>query len=699
MMQLLRLLLFLTLFSAVSASVWAQPAFTPGKMDEILYGVAYYYEYLPTDRLSEDAAMMKDCGINVVRIGESTWAYQEPQDGVFKTDYLTRILDTLHAYGLKVIIGTPTYAIPSWLAKKHPDILLTNKNGQRPYGARQIMDISNPAFRFHAERIIRRQMETTARHPAVIGFQVDNETKHYGAEGANVQAQFVAYLKAKFGEPEAMNKAFGLHYWSNSVFDWADMPSTIGTINGSLRNEFEKFRRLLVTEYLAWQVDIVNEYKQPHQFVTQNFDMDWRSGSYAIQASVDHFEAARAMDIAGIDIYHGTGDRLDGVMIAFGGDLARSMKQDNYLVVETSAQSILGPSNQELLYPGQLRTQAYSHLANGANAVMYWHWHSIHNSAETYWKGLLSHDMEPNPTYLEAKEVAAELEELSPALVNLKKDNEVAIYFSNEALTSLKEFAFSKQMDYNDIVRNWYETLYKMNVEADFADHTVDDLSRYKLLLVPPLYTASDAELEKLNAYVENGGHILYGFKSGFTDEHVQVHMERQPAMLRETLGFSYQQFTGIDRLPLKDDPFGVGESDNYVSIWAELLTPEGAEVLGRYDHPHWGRYACITQNRYGKGQATYIGAWPSPAIMQKLIADAVGEAGVERPNTHFPVIIRKGVNGQGAVLHYVFNYSPEPQTTAGPVMRSTDLLTGKKYNGQTVLPLEPWGVAILRED
>jgi len=121
--------------------------------------------------------------------------------------------------------------------------------------------------------------------------------------------------------------------------------------------------------------------------------------------------------------------------------------------------------------------------------------------------------------------------------------------------------------------------------------------------------------------------------------------------------------------------------------------------VLGRYDHPHWGKYACITQNRYGKGQATYIGAWPSPAIMQKLIADAVDGAGVERPKAQFPVVIRKGINGQGAAVHYIFNYSPEPQMAAAPVIRSTDLLTGKKYDGRTEISLEPWGVAILRED
>ena len=87
------------------------------------------------------------------------------------------------------------------------------------------------------------------------------------------------------------------------------------------------------------------------------------------------------MDIAGVDIYHPSQDNLTGTEISFGGDVTRSMKGGkNYLVIETEAQGF----PQWVPYPGQLRLQAFSHLALGANMVEYWHWHSIHNSAETY---------------------------------------------------------------------------------------------------------------------------------------------------------------------------------------------------------------------------------------------------------------------------------------------------------------------------
>lgn len=402
--------------------------------DKILYGVAYYDEYMPYERLEEDIRMMKEAGINFVRIAESTWSTHEPQNGVFDFTSVDRVLDAMHKADIKVIVGTPTYAVPTWLVKQHPDVLATTKNGPGKYGARQIMDITNPVYIFHAERIIRKLINRVKDHPAVIGFQVDNETKHYGTAGDNVQFQFIKYLKEKFTTIEELNKAFGLSYWSNRINSWEDTPSMVGTINGSLGSEFAKFQRKLVTDFLAWQVGIVKEYSQPHQFVTHNFDFEWRGYSYGIQPDVDHYEASQAMDITGIDVYHPSQNQLTGVEISYCGDIARSTKNANYYVLETEAQAFKNWTP----YPGQLRLQAYSHLASGADMVAYWHWHSIHNSAETYWKGLLSHDFKPNPVYNEAKSIGAELKKLSQHLVHLKKQNKVAFVISNESYTSIE---------------------------------------------------------------------------------------------------------------------------------------------------------------------------------------------------------------------------------------------------------------------
>ena len=573
-------------------------------MKKLLYGAAYYDEYMPYDRLQQDVAMMKKAGINTVRIAESTWSTCEPQEGVFDFSHVERVMDAMEEAGINVIIGTPTYAIPTWMVKSHPDVMAETVKGRGIYGARQIMDITHPVYRFYAERVIRKLMECTAYRKCVIGFQVDNETKYYGTAGKNVQEKFVKYLRRKFNNDlDAMNHEFGLDYWSNRINAWEDFPDVRGTINGSLGAEFEKFQRTLVDEFLSWQADIVNEYRREDQFITHNFDFEWRGYSYGVQPDVNHYHAAKALTIAGTDIYHPTQDDLTGAEIAFGGDMTRSLKRDNYLVLETEAQGYPGWTP----YKGQLRLQGYSHLASGSNSVMYWHWHSIHNSFETYWKGLLSHDMQENAPYREACIMGKEFSEIGSHLVNLKKKNDVAILVSNEALTALKWFgieataAGNNGIGYNDVVRWIYDALYQMNIECDFVWPESDNLEQYKAIFIPALYAAPDELLERLKQYVADGGTLVATFKTAFANENIKVSHEMQPHILSNCFGINYQQFTfpknvgltgsiiresGADEADKKNETKEIIETEENTDVPAtakvfmELLMPQEAEVL-----------------------------------------------------------------------------------------------------------------------
>ena len=51
------------------------------KTDKLYFGAAYYDEYMPVSRVDEDMRMMKEAGMNVIRIAESTWSTWEPRDG------------------------------------------------------------------------------------------------------------------------------------------------------------------------------------------------------------------------------------------------------------------------------------------------------------------------------------------------------------------------------------------------------------------------------------------------------------------------------------------------------------------------------------------------------------------------------------------------------------------------------------------
>lgn len=677
-------------------------------MKELLYGAAYYDEYMPYDRLDKDVEMMKKAGINTVRIAESTWSTCEPQPGVFDFSHVERVMDAMEEAGINVIIGTPTYAVPTWMVKAHPDVLAETVKGRGIYGARQIMDITHPVYLFYAERVIRELLKRTAHRKCVIGFQLDNETKYYGTAGKNVQEQFVKYIREKFHDDlDALNYEFGLDYWSNRINAWEDFPDVRGTINGSLGAEFEKFQRTLVDKFLGWQADIVNEYRREDQFVTHNLDFEWRGYSYGIQPYVNHFHASQCLTIAGTDIYHPTQDDLTGAEIAFGGDLIRSLKQDNYLVIETEAQGFPGWTP----YKGQLRLQAYSHLASGANSVMYWHWHSIHNSFETYWKGLLSHDFQENATYREACTIGNEFARLGKHLVNLKKKNEVAVLVSNEALTALNWFriqeqapgADAKSIYYNDVMRWMYDTLYHMNVECDFIWPESENLEQYKAIVVPALYAALDELLIRLKQYVENGGTLIASFKTAFANENVKVSHQVQPHILSNCFGVHYDQFTfpknvGLtgEVIPEKTDQ--KGNAHPAANVFMELLVSEGAEVLASYEHYNWKDYAAITRNHYGKGQAVYIGCMTDEETLKSVYKAVLPEAGVEIPEYHYPIIVRKGLNDLGKTVCYFLNYSGMELEMPYDYKNGIELLENTAVENGTALQMPAWGVKIVEE-
>ena len=677
-------------------------------MKELLYGVAYYDEYMPYDRLDKDVEMMKKAGINTVRIAESTWSTCEPQPGVFDFSHVERVMDAMEEAGINVIIGTPTYAVPTWMVKAHPDVLAETVRGRGIYGARQIMDITHPVYLFYAERVIRELMKRTAHRKCVIGFQLDNETKYYGTAGKNVQEQFVKYIREKFHDDlDALNYEFGLDYWSNRINAWEDFPDVRGTINGSLGAEFEKFQRTLVDKFLGWQADIVNEYRREDQFVTHNLDFEWRGYSYGIQPYVNHLHASQCLTIAGTDIYHPTQDDLTGVEIAFGGDLIRSLKQDNYLVIETEAQGFPGWTP----YKGQLRLQAYSHLASGANSVMYWHWHSIHNACETYWKGILSHDFQENATYREACIIGNEFARLGKHLVNLKKKNEVAVLVSNEALTALNWFriqeqapgADAKSIYYNDVMRWMYDTLYHMNVECDFIWPESENLEQYKAIVVPALYAAPDELLIRLKQYVENGGTLIASFKTAFANENVKVSHQVQPHILSNCFGVHYDQFTfpknvGLtgEVIPEKTDQ--KGNAHPAANVFMELLVSEGAEVLASYEHYNWKDYAAITRNHYGKGQAVYIGCMTDEETLKSVYKAVLPEAGVEIPEYHYPIIVRKGLNDLGKTVCYFLNYSGMELEMPYDYKNGIELLENTAVENGTALQMPAWGVKIVEE-
>jgi beta-galactosidase len=669
--------------------------FAPDKMDNILYGVAYYEEYMPYDRLERDVQLMQQAGFSVVRMGESSWGLWEPQDGHFDFAWMDQVIDRMQEAGIKVILGTPTYSVPAWMYKEHPEIFIKRFDGKTiTFGYRQNTDLMNSTYRSYCERVIRKLLEHYKDNPTVVGWQIDNETSSGDAANPDVQAGFVEYLKKNFKTVDELNKDWLLNYWGQRLNDWTEIPPQEGIINPGWKLEWQRYQRWITTDFLAWQASIVNEYKRPDQFITHDLAGPPRP-------QVSERDIARSMDIMAANPYHGTQDQFDGIGSSMVGDYTRSLKKTNYLVTETNAQTIGWDSKEQFPpYDGQLRLDVYTHLSSGANMVEYWHWHSIHNGQETYWKGVLSHDLEPNRAYAEVSRTAHELQRIGPHLVDLRQSNKVAILYSADSWDGIEFMKFSDKANYRTLLNQMYSALYRNNIGVDFVFPETTDLANYKIVIAPLLYVASDELLNRLAEYVRGGGHLVATFKSGFTNEYDTVRWTMAPGPLRKAAGFRYQEFSNLAKpLALKGDPFSAG-GDNQVSEWAEMLIPEGAQPLAYYDHPFFGKYPAITRNHFGRGTLTYEGTVLSDALQSKVLLDVLALAGLKGPDQDLPAVVhvKHGTNLEGKAIHYYMNYSSNPQTFKYVYNAGQDLLVSGAVTPYQSITLKPWDLVIIEE-
>jgi beta-galactosidase len=326
---------------------------------------------------------------------------------------------------------------------------------------------------------------------------------------------------------------------------------------------------------------------------------------------------------------------------------------------------------------------------------MYWNWHSIHNSFESYWKGILSHDLQPHATYRELAAFGKEVRNIEEHLLNLKKNCKAAIVVNNESLTGLEEFPISEEFGYNHVVRWMYDACYEINLECDILS-VKDDFTDYALLFVPALYSASDETIAKLKEYTNQGGHMILGFKSGFSDDELKIYHDLQPHGLTECIGASYDQFTRPVNVALQF----AEETENYnVSEWMELVCADTAEIWAAYVHPYWSKYAAITHNTYGKGTATYIGCYMEKSGLKALIRRICKAADIALPDYKFPIIHKTGINALNKTVHYYFNYSSEGRSFIYDGQAGYNLLDNQQVASHNNCMLNPWNLMIIEEN
>lgn len=698
--------------------------------DRVLFGAAYYHEYQPSPRLETDLDLMVEAGFSVIRVGESVWSTWEPEDGVFDLEWLAPVLDGAHARGIQVIIGTPTYAAPMWLARKYPEIAGdVRTGGPTPWGGRQEIDFTHPAFLFHAERIIGKIAGRYAGHPAVIGFQVDNEPGIMVFHNRGVFQRFVDELRHSYGSVENLNQAWGLVYWSHRLSTWADLWTPDGNWQPQYDLAWRSFQAKLTTEFIAWQAELVRGYAIDGQFVTTCIAYE--------RPGVDDVNLTKALDVTAGNPYYAMQDSLAvpntsidsqgwttaGAWSLFlSGDRMFASKQAPFLITETNAGGIGGPTSTFPAYDGQWRQAAWAFVARGAEMIEYWHWHTNHFGTETYWIGILPHDQQPGRVYHELARLGAEFEAAGAQVVGLRPDAEVGLLYSARSKWGLAfQSSFpapgrpvgSHERDersYHRIFESFYRGTFDAGLSArlihdnQLVDETGTVLqepaalaAEVPVLVVPGLLVADDPLLMWLLEYAAAGGHLVLGPRTGYGDAEGRARLEVKPALLAEPAGVHYQEFSNLDRpIRVSAETDGLQLPDGATALdWIDGLISDGAKPVVSFDHPHFGSFPAVTTTDHRAGQITVVGTLPDTQLSAALMRWLVPNTSIwtELPDS---VTVHSASNAAGERIHIVHNWSWTPASVRLPIAMG-DVLSSRS-DAVSEIELGPWDVRVLVE-
>jgi beta-galactosidase len=604
------------------------------------FGVDYHPEHWiypydgsaeePESRWIRDAELMLQAGFNVVRMGEFAWGLCEPEEGNYDFAWLRRAMDVMQRAGIKVVLGTPTAAPPIWLAKKHPEILPVDERGLLlREGTRHAYCLNSNIYWEYSKKIVRAVATALGDHPQIIAWQIDNGIGGHKTEfsfNEETRRDWHAWLEAKYSTIQNLNNLMGLRFWGQTVTEWSQvpMPMAAPTIhNPALVLDWMRFSSDTCVAFIKCQASILKEIT-PNIPVTTNLR--------ALTRHFDHFDMAEALDFVSVD--SNATIKSKSAENACEIDMLRSLKKSNirtpdgdcgFWVIEQKAGHVNWQDVNSLVRPGVVRLFTYQLLARGACGVLYFFWRQPRIGSEKFYGGVLTHDgRAENRVFREITQLGEEMKLLAPKLKDTCVVAETCILYSHENAWALKQpMQPNKNFKYRDHVQLFHTALHDRNIAVDFARPT-EDLSRYKVVFAPSLHMIGAAEADLLKLYVQNGGILVSTFNTGLVDEHHIVPATGFPANLTDLFGLEV----------LEIDPLPDGE-ENHLSfkghfptshmhpakVWCDLIEPKECEVLATYSKDFYAGRPAITINKFGLGQAVYIGTMSHQQFYYDLIA------------------------------------------------------------------------------
>ncbi|OWR33201.1 beta-galactosidase [Saccharibacillus sp. O23] len=680
-------------------------------IETLKLGVCYYPEHWSEELWEDDFRRMREMNISTIRVGEFAWALFEPEEGRFDFALFDRALDAAHRHGLQVIMGTPTATPPAWLTHRYPEALNAAQDGTLyRHGMRRHYNYNSPKYRELCAIITREMAEHYKDHPAIVGWQLDNEfnceTNVFYSEADH--AAFREWAKRKYGTLQALNEAWGTVVWSQIYSDWEQVhlprPTVADSPNPHLALDEKRFISDSVIEFARIQAEILREVA-PNHWITTN-GLFGHLNSHALTNEL--------LDFFSYDSYPQFSTIFPGEekqpLLDRKWSLNLSAVRDispNFCIMEQQAGPGGWVNRIEMASPrpGQLRLWTYQSVLHGADLVLYFRWRTATVGTEIYWHGLNDYHNRPNRRVREAASVGREFAEIGSRIAGTAYKAEVGILrdYDNEwdgeldvwhgPLTSRSVNAWFKRLQYRHI-----PTDYVSVQEAD-----PEKLQSYKLLVYPHAAILSEKTAELLRAYVEGGGKLVFGARTGYKNDHGQCRMQPLPGPVAELCGITVEDFTlikGTVKAPLlrwSDGDPAEAQEEMFAEAFNDILQVEdpSAEVVAEYASDYYAGSPALTRRRHGAGEAWYYGAAFGEAgvdgLLDRLAVNSPADSWLRLPQ-QVEFGIREGSDGERYA--FLLNYGAEPASIRIETP-CAELLSGETIEGDTELPA--YGVMILR--
>lgn len=668
------------------------------KETKMLYGGDYNPEQWGREVWEEDMRLMAQAHINIVTLNVFSWASLQPDEDTYDFARLDEIMQLVRANGMKVCLATSTGAHPAWMAKRHPDILRTEKDGRkRKFGGRHNSCPNSPTYRKYAPRLAQKLAEHYRDYDNIVAWHVSNE---YG--GAcycdECQKAFRVWLKKKYGTIEEVNRSYNTAFWGHTFYDWdeivlPDLQSEhfMDEVTGMERTMFQG----ISLDYMRFNSDSILDCFRLEYDAIKKFtpDLPVTTNLMTAYKGLDYQKWAKSMDFVSWDNYPSAADSPD--QIAFYHDLMRGLDGQKPFVLMEQAPSVTNWQQfAKLKRPGEMRLMSYQAVAHGADAIQFFQIRRSIGACEKYHSAVIDHvGTADTRVFREVTKLGEELEKIGGLFLDGKTPAKTAILFDWDNWWAVEYSSGpSVRLKYLDAVLDYYKAAYALNVPVDIisTDHSLEP---YQVVIAPLLYMVKRGYEEKLKDYVRQGGNFVTSYFSGIVDEHDLVDCGGYPGRLRELLGVWVEE---SDALPFGEQNAITYSGTRYpADLMCDLMHLEGAQALANYEEDFYAGTPAVTVNKYGLGKAYYVGTHSDEMFYQTWMRELFAQTGIS-PIQHTPAGVEAAVreNAGGRYL-FLLNHTAEEKTV---VLEESykDLLNGRTYAKQEEIVLEARGVYLL---